>query len=161
MSTETDDAYADQAKVLVDSVIEMAIKRLETNLSLMSDKERTFESMKISEMSRESTLARDENYVVENISWLTIGDFSVDDAVRKIDDFIQVSRPRRLCSFKKYFFLTGELSLINACCWRADHKILIHDGASRSELIFVSARQHVLISNNSPVRTNYFDSNII
>ena len=97
MSTETDDAYADQAKVLVDSVIEMAIKRLETNLSLMSDKERTFESMKISEMSRESTLARDENYVVENISWLTIGDFSVDEAVRKIDDFIQVSRPRRLC----------------------------------------------------------------
>ena len=29
---------------------------------------------------------------------------------------------------------------------------LIHDGASRGELIFVSARQHVLISDNSPVR---------
>ena len=41
--------------------------------------------------------------------------------------------------------LTRELSLINICCWRADHEILIQfttDGASRSELIFVSARQH-------------------
>ena len=45
--------------------------------------------------------------------------------------------------------------------WRANHEILIHDGASRSELIFVSARQHVLISDNSPVRKYYFDSNII
>ena len=44
------------------------------------------------------------------------------------------------------FFLTRELSLINICCWRADHEILIHNGASWSELIFVSARQHVLIS---------------
>ena len=44
---------------------------------------------------------------------------------------------------KKYFFLTRELSLINTCCWRADHEILIHDGASRSELIFESARQHM------------------
>ena len=44
---------------------------------------------------------------------------------------------------KKYFFLTPELSLINTCCWRADHEILIHDGASRRELIFVSARQHM------------------
>ena len=46
--------------------------------------------------------------------------------------------------FKKEFCLTRELSLINTCCWRADHEILIHDdGASRSELIFVSARQHM------------------
>ena len=30
--------------------------------------------------------------------------------------------------FKKYFFLTRELSLINTCCWRADHEILMHDG---------------------------------
>ena len=44
---------------------------------------------------------------------------------------------------KKYFFLTRELSLINTCCWKADHAILIHDGASRSELIFVYARQHM------------------
>ena len=44
---------------------------------------------------------------------------------------------------------------------RADHEILIHDGASRSELILVSARQHVLNSDNSLVRKNYFDSNII
>ena len=29
---------------------------------------------------------------------------------------------------KKYFFLTRELSLINTCCWRADHEILMHDG---------------------------------
>ena len=41
---------------------------------------------------------------------------------------------------------------MNTCCWRADHEILIHDGASRSELIFVSARQHMLVSDNSRVR---------
>ena len=38
---------------------------------------------------------------------------------------------------------------------------LIQDGASQSELIFVSARQHVSISHHSPVWKNYFDSNII
>ena len=32
---------------------------------------------------------------------------------------------------------------------------------SRSPFIFVSARQHVLICDNSPVRENYFDSYII
>ena len=30
--------------------------------------------------------------------------------------------------FKKYFFLNRELSLINTCCGRADHEILMHDG---------------------------------
>ena len=88
MSSE--DLYANQAKDLVDNVISMAIKRLETNMSLMSDKEKTFESLKFSEMSRESTLARDDNYVVENISWLSIGEFTLEEAERKIDDFIQV-----------------------------------------------------------------------
>lgn len=87
MSSE--DLYANQAKDLVDNVISMAIKRLETNMSLMSDKEKTFESLKFSEMSRESTVARDENYVVENISWLSIGEFTLEEAERKIDDFIQ------------------------------------------------------------------------
>ena len=61
----------------------------------------------------------------------------------------------------KYFFPTREISLINTSCWRADHEILVHDGESRGELIFVSARQHVLINDNSPVRQNYFDSNIL
>ena len=87
----SDDEFADQAKTLVDNVIEMAIKRLETNLSLMSDKERTFESLKISEMSRESTaFVREEDYVIDNIAWLAIGEFSVEQAEKKIDDFIQV-----------------------------------------------------------------------
>ena len=31
---------------------------------------------------------------------------------------------------KKYLFLTRELSLINTCCWRADHEILMHDGGA-------------------------------
>ena len=43
----------------------------------------------------------------------------------------------------------------------ADQETLVHDSPSRSELIFISARQHVLISDNLPVRINYFDSNII
>ena len=39
---------------------------------------------------------------------------------------LHVNRTKLL--FKKYFFLTRELSLSNTCCWRADHDILIHDG---------------------------------
>ena len=63
---------------------------------------------------------------------------------------------------KKYFFLIRELSLINTCCWRADHEILMHDGTSRSALIFVDLPDNTcVISDNSPVRKNYFDSNII
>ena len=42
-----------------------------------------------------------------------------------------------------------------------DNEVLIHDGTGWIELIFVSARQHMLISDNSPVRKNYFDSNIV
>ena len=44
---------------------------------------------------------------------------------------------------------------------KGSHKIFIHDGASQSELIFVSARPDVLSSGNLPVMMNYFDSNII
>ena len=29
--------------------------------------------------------------------------------------------------YEEIIFLTPELSLINTCCWRADHKILRHD----------------------------------
>ena len=46
---------------------------------------------------------------------------------------------------KKSFFLTRELSLINTCCWRADHAILIHYGASSTYSIFVSARKIISI----------------
>ena len=41
----------------------------------------------------------------------------------------------------------NELSLIDTCCWRADHKILIHDGGSQSELIsceFIADKQMLL-----------------
>ena len=86
-----DDAYAQQAKVLVDDVIEMAIKRLETNVSLMSEKERTFESFKFSEMSRDSTFVREDDYVIDNIAWLSIGEFSKETAQKKIEDFITVN----------------------------------------------------------------------
>ncbi|XP_045200571.2 A-kinase anchor protein 14-like isoform X1 [Mercenaria mercenaria] len=83
------DVYAEQAKKLVDDVIETAIKRLETNVSIMSEKERTFESLKFSEMSRESTLIREDDYVIDNIVWLSIGDFTVQLAEKKIDEFVQ------------------------------------------------------------------------
>ena len=88
--SSADDPYAEQAKQLVDGVIELAIKRLETNLSIMSEKERTFESLKFSEISRETTFVREDDYVIDNIAWLSIGDFTVDLAQKKIDDFVQV-----------------------------------------------------------------------
>ena len=56
-----------------------------------------------------------------------------------------------------YSYLSNNFSLpVNFCskthCWRADHEIFIQNGKSQSELIFVSARQHVFISNNSLAR---------
>jgi len=84
-----DDAYAQQAKTLVDDVIEMAIKRLETNISLMSEKEKTFESVRFSELSRESTYeVKREDFTVDNIAWLAIKDFSVENGEKKINEFI-------------------------------------------------------------------------
>ena len=35
-----------------------------------------------------------------------------------------------LLRFREIIFLTRELSLINTCCWRADHEILMHDGGA-------------------------------
>ncbi|KAK3096085.1 hypothetical protein FSP39_022939 [Pinctada imbricata] len=84
----TDDVYADQAKRLVDEVIDTAIKRLETNLSL-TERERTFESLKAEEFSRQSTFVKDENYEVKNIKWLKIEEFSVEKAEQKINEFIK------------------------------------------------------------------------
>jgi len=84
------DVYAQQAKKLVDDVIEMAIKRLETNVSLMSEREKTFESLKFSEMSRDTTFVREDDYIIENVTWLSIGEFSVEAAEKKIDEFVKV-----------------------------------------------------------------------
>ena len=69
--------------------------------------------------------------------WITSNS---DPTIRYKIIFVLILLP--FIGFKKYFLLTGELSLINTCCWRADHEILIHDGAIWSELIFVSARQY-------------------
>lgn len=88
----SDDVYADQAKLLVDEVIETAITRLQTSLSL-NERERTFESLKQSEISRQSTFVKEENYELKNITWLSIADFSVEEAEQKINDFIKVCVP--------------------------------------------------------------------
>ena len=40
-----------------------------------------------------------------------------------------------MLELRNNFFLTRELSLINTCCWRADHEILMHDGGARDDVI--------------------------
>ena len=55
------------------------------------------------------------------------------------------------------FFLTCDLSLINTCCWRADHEILIR---SQSALI-LSAQQNIFVNNCLLVRKKHFDSKIV
>lgn len=86
----SDDIYADQAKHLVDEVIDHAIRRLETSLSL-NDREKTLESIKFSSElnSRQSTFAKDENYEVKDIKWLTVDDFTEEKAEIKIQDYIK------------------------------------------------------------------------
>ena len=94
------DAYAEQAKELVDNVVsnakEMvddviasAFRRLETR---MSEREKTCESLKAGMLSKESTfISRDENFEVQDIGWLTIQEFSVEKAEEKINEYIKVS----------------------------------------------------------------------
>ena len=77
-----------------------------------------------------------ENHSVQNSPWGGEGGLLPAQGLYYFNKNVRVY-------LRNNFFLIRELSLINTCCWRADHAILIHDGASRSELIFVSARQHM------------------
>ena len=93
--------YADQAKSLIDDVIELAIQRLETSLS-KSDKEVTFESLRKRQMSQESILSRDEDYDMGSIYVLSIEDFSVRSAKKALHGFIQVNV--KVCPAKVIYF---------------------------------------------------------
>ena len=85
-----EDAYAEQAKKLVDDVIESAIQRLETGMAL-TEREKTFESIKqqSGRNSPEITFIKEENFVIENIKWLTIGEYSVEKAEEKMHEYIK------------------------------------------------------------------------
>ncbi|XP_046339378.2 A-kinase anchor protein 14-like [Haliotis rufescens] len=86
--SEPGDEYADQAKSMVNEVIQNALRRLETG---DLEREKTSDSLK-SELlppSRETTLIREEDYEVQNIKWLTIEEFSPDAAEKKINEFIE------------------------------------------------------------------------
>lgn len=83
----TDEIYADQARRLVDEVIESAIGRLETSLSL-TEREKSFELSKVTDASRQSTFVRD-NYQLKDIKWLTISEFTVERGEEKINDYIK------------------------------------------------------------------------
>ena len=52
-----------------------------------------------------------------------------DEAVTARSLLIPIPQQYFDTSLKKLFFLARELSLINTCCWRADHEILMQDGA--------------------------------
>jgi hypothetical protein len=76
---------------MVDDVIASAFRRLETR---MSEREKTCESLKGEQLSKENTqISRDENYVPTEIAWMTIDEFSVELAEKKINEYIQVSPP--------------------------------------------------------------------
>lgn len=110
MSAE--EAYADQAKKLVDDVIEASIKRLETGIAL-TEREKTFESIiQQSETSPENTFVRDENFVVENIKWLTIGDYSVAKAEEKMHEYIKVETVDVNKRFRIIVFLSCNYFLL-------------------------------------------------
>ena len=49
-----------------------------------------------------------------------------------------------ILTYKRQIFVTRELSLINACCWRVDHEILIYDG-ERTLQIQLNRITHVYI----------------
>ena len=63
---------------------------------------------------------------VVNLGVPICSSLSAPDNVRRFISF------QELCIYfiriKEIFFLNRELSLINTCCWRADHEMLMHDG---------------------------------
>lgn len=71
---------------LVDQVINKAIGHLEKE---MIGRENTLESIKF-DMSRSATHLYDTDPNIKNIEWLSIGNFNVDDATKKIDEFVKV-----------------------------------------------------------------------
>ncbi|KAK6195240.1 hypothetical protein SNE40_000710 [Patella caerulea] len=85
------EVFDDEAKTLVDQVIDTALRRLETS---MSEREHTFESLGYFDFARESkneqpVMPREDNYEVKNINWLTIEEFSIQMAEEKIKEFIE------------------------------------------------------------------------
>lgn len=81
-----EDAYMNEAKEMINGFIDLAFRRLETS---MSDREKSFESLKQLNMSRENTLQKEDSYSVENIEWLTINEFNIDKGKDKIHEFIK------------------------------------------------------------------------
>lgn len=77
-----------EAKKMIDGFIDLAFRRLETS---MSDREKSFESIKQLHKSRDQKVQEDENYTIENIKWLTIEEFTAEKGEMKIRDFIKAS----------------------------------------------------------------------
>ena len=84
------DQYAKTAHQLVDFVIENAIKRLSDE---NTDREKTLASIQF-DLSVDNTYIYEppsyENYDCENITWLTIQEFSPEKAEAKINEFVKV-----------------------------------------------------------------------
>ncbi|XP_059144466.1 A-kinase anchor protein 14-like [Physella acuta] len=81
-----EDMYMNEAKKMIDGFIDLAFRRLETS---MSDREKSFESIKQLHKSRDQKVQEDENYTIENIEWLTIEEFTAEKGEMKIRDFIK------------------------------------------------------------------------
>lgn len=85
------DIYAKTAHNLVDQVIESAIRRLEEEES--NSRQKTLDSIQF-DHSRDQTIVfadppKIEEYDVQNIEWLSIGEFSPEKAEQKIQEFVK------------------------------------------------------------------------
>lgn len=75
------DIYENQAKSLVDAVIDKALSHLENELS----------SNNLADTSRQSTfLSMQDDYEHTDIKWLSIDEFTIDRGEKKILEFIKV-----------------------------------------------------------------------
>uniref|UniRef100_A0A0B6Z8J2 A-kinase anchor protein 14 n=1 Tax=Arion vulgaris TaxID=1028688 RepID=A0A0B6Z8J2_9EUPU len=81
-----EDMYMTEAKLMVNGFIDMAFRRLETS---MSDREKSFESIRQLSTSREITLRKEDMYEIENIQWLSIEEFTIERGQEKIHEFIK------------------------------------------------------------------------
>lgn len=89
-----------EAKEMINGFIDMAFRRLETS---MSDREKSFESLKQLHHSREHTLHKEDTYSVENIQWLNINEFTIEKGKEKIHEFIKVLYIKSI-DFENIFF---------------------------------------------------------
>ncbi|XP_014669761.1 PREDICTED: A-kinase anchor protein 14-like [Priapulus caudatus] len=83
------DTYVREARSLVDTVVKTAISILLVENANQKRKLSELQDMALNSLRHWENVQLEENYIVENIQWPTIAEFTTEKALQKIDEFIR------------------------------------------------------------------------